>query len=96
MIKILPMGLRVYLILEPVGEKMAGSLYVPQTHSELCRLATVEAVGEEVTLYKPGDRVLVSYVAGRVISIVTKDFTPSNDIHRIVSEEEIMCKVTEE
>jgi co-chaperonin GroES (HSP10) len=91
-----PMGLRIYLMLDPVAEKRAGSLYVPDTHSELTRLATVQSIGNEVTLYNVGDRVIVSYTAGRVINPVTENFTPANDIHRICSEEEILCKVIED
>jgi len=94
--RIQPMGLKIYLTLDPVHEKKAGSLYVPDMHSELTRTATVQAVGNEVTLYAVGERVLVSYLVGRAINPVTESFTPANDIHRICSEEEILAKIWEE
>ena len=93
--RIVPMGVRIYLILDPVAEKMVGSIHIPATHSELTRTGTVQAVGGGVTMYEPGDRVLVTYNVGRAINPVTEDFTPANDIHRIVVEEEILAKIEE-
>ncbi len=94
--KIQPMGRRIYLLLDPVAEKKVGELYVPDTHSELTRTAIVVAIGDQVKNYGVGDMVMVAYTAGRTISPVTEDFTPANDIHRIVSEEEILCKLLDD
>jgi len=100
--KIVPMGIRLYLVLDAVAEKRVGAslegdkkLWVPDTHSELTRTGTVQAVGDGVTMYKPGDRVLVTYNVGRAINPVTDTFTPANDIHRICTEEEILAKIEE-
>jgi len=93
--RIIPMGTRLYVTLDPVAEKMVGSLHIPALHSELTRIGTVQAIGGDVTQYAVGDKVLVTYNVGRAISTVVDGFTPANDIHRIVCEEEILAKIEE-
>lgn len=93
--RIIPMGTRLYIVLDPVAEKKVGSIHIPDMHSELTRTGVVAAVGNEVEHYKVGDRILVTYNVGRVISPVTDGFAPVNEIHRIVVEEEILAKIEE-
>ena len=94
--RLVPKGPRMYVILEPVKEKVIGGIYVPDLHSELTRIAVVQAIGEDVTRYKVGDRVIMSYNAGRVINPVVDGFTPTNDTHRIITEEEVLAQVVED
>ena len=93
--RIVPTGIRLYLVLDPVHEKTVGKIVLPDKHSELTRTGRIEAVGDGVTLYKVGDRVLVTYNVGRAINPVTDGFTPANDIHRICTEEEILARIEE-
>ena len=88
-------GRRIYAVLNPVGEKQVGSIVIPGMHSELTRLATIKAVGEKVENFKVGDQVLISYHSGVVIQPVEDGFTPSNDIFRILTEDEILAKIVE-
>uniref|UniRef100_A0A6M3KX89 Putative chaperonin n=1 Tax=viral metagenome TaxID=1070528 RepID=A0A6M3KX89_9ZZZZ len=92
---IIPMGARVYLRLDAVEEKMIGRLYVPDKSSQPIRVGTVQAVGSDVTLFKPGDKVLVSYMAGLIINPLIDGFSPEDDTHRVMTEGEIPVKLGE-
>jgi len=89
-----PLGDRVLLQLDPVEEKKIQSIILPGRHSEPVRLATVMAVGPEVTKFIEGDRVLISYMAGLVIdNPELNDSSSLWDTRRIVCEGEIPAKV---
>ena len=88
-----PKGNRMYILLDEFQEQV-GQIYMPQKHSEQDRFATVIACGDEVTMYEEGDRILVSYYAGNRIHLIKYNIT--DDRHRIISEEEVKAKVTEE
>jgi len=92
--KIQPLGDRVLLQLDPVEEKKIQSIIIPGRHSEPVRLATVMAVGPEVTNFEVGNRVLISYMAGLVIdNPELNDSKALWDTVRIVCQGEIPAKV---
>jgi co-chaperonin GroES (HSP10) len=88
-------GKRLYVILNPVHEKQVGSIIVPDKHSELTRIATVQCVGDKVEKFKVGDQILLSYHSGVVIAPVEDGFSPSNEIFRIITEDEILAKIVD-
>ena len=89
-----PLGDRVLLQLDPVEEKKIKSIILPGKHSEPIRLATVMAVGPQVTNFLVGERVLISYMAGLVIdNPELNDQDSLWDTRRIVTEGEIPAKV---
>jgi len=91
--KIIPHGNRVYLFADKHKEQ-TGTIFLPERHSERSRVATVMGVGNEVTKWKKGDRVLISWYVGVIIAIIGMDFEA--DRHRMVTEDEILGKVEEE
>ena len=90
--KILPQGTRVYILLD-AHKSQAGSIILPEKHSERSRIATVMGVGGDVTRYKVGDRGLVSWYVGVIMNIPGMDMR--EDHHRMCSEDEILAKVEE-
>jgi len=93
--KFVPKSNKVVLLLDCVEEKMVGRIYLPGKHSENCRLAKILAVGPEVTDYKPGERVLINFFAGKVLDIFLVE-KKGDDTLRVVTDEEILVGVTGE
>ena len=87
--KIYPKGNRVYILLEKVEEKMVGSIYVQDKHSEKTRIGKVIATGEDANDYKVDDKVLVQYYAGVVIDLFGEGM--DDDTHRIVNASNILA-----
>ena len=96
-IKIIPVGERVLLELDPVEERKVGGglLYAADKHSENVRLGTIIAVGDEVKRWEPGHRVIVSYHVGAVIDTPLIP-TKSADSLRICNAGEIWGFVKED
>jgi len=93
---------RIFVILEPMvttsvstnkfGERVEIAL--PENHHERSRVGLIKQVGDGVTKYFPGDRVLLSVYAGVRIHLIgrTIDGEPiDEDRHRIIRQEEILC-----
>lgn len=91
-LKLSPWGDRLYIVVDEPVEKI-GELFVPQKHSERSRTATVAAIGDGVTHFKVGDKVLISYYTGIFIHLPDLAFRGKEDLHRIVREDEILAKL---
>ena len=92
--KIIPTGKRLYVEFDPVEEKLLKSgLYAPRDHSELTRLGTVLAVGPDVDQYAVGDRFMTFFMSGTTIYFPEEAHL--SETHRIVSQENILCKIEE-
>ena len=63
-----------------------GLVVLPEKHKEQTRVGTVIAVGDMVTRYEPGDRILMSYYTGTVLHLMQLDMR--DERHRMMSEEE--------
>jgi len=87
---------RIYVILDPVAEMKIGLIHLPDKHREPSRIGTVKAIGEEVTEFNPGDRVVVSFFSGVVVERpeITKP-GDSEDVHRVFTKDEIYAKIVE-
>ena len=94
---------RCFVILEPMvttkevknkfGEKI-GEIELPENHHERSRIGIIQQVGEEVTDYKPGDKVLLSVYAGTRIHLIGRQIDGKDideDCFRIIRAEEILC-----
>lgn len=95
-LKIIPTGKRLYVEFDPVEEKVLESgIVVPRDHSELTRLGTILAVGERVEedVFQVGNRVMMPYIAG--YNIYFPDTGIISETLRIVSQENILCKIEE-
>ena len=85
-----------YIELDAVEEKkLESGIFVPRMHSELTRLGTIRAVGKEVdtSVFNVGDRVMLPYISG--YNIYFPDKAHLSETQRIVSQENILCKVEE-
>lgn len=90
--QIQPLGVRLLVLLEPVGERKTDSgIILPDTHSELSRFGKVLAVGDKVTRFKKDDTVMIGYGVGVVVS--HPDIESKAETLRMMNESEIMAKV---
>lgn len=99
---------RLFVVLDEVGEKKVGSLYVPDDHAERSRIGTVMDVGPGLKewngtitpmVYKIGDRVLVSWYTGTRVHLDGAELYGKpvvEDSFRIMRECEILGKVLED
>ena len=94
--KFIPKDQKLIVLLDRVEEKKVGGIYLPDMHSENSRLARVLAIGPEVTSYKPGERVLINFFAGKVLDVVTVStlIKKQDDTLRVVTEAEVLVGVT--
>lgn len=84
-----PFGSRVFVELEPVGErKTAGGVYIPDKHAEPSRFGKVLAVGPAVKTVSVGDKIMLSYYTGTGIDYLGSGF--HYDTHRFIEESEIL------
>jgi co-chaperonin GroES (HSP10) len=89
-VKLKPLGKKIYIILDPVEEtKTEGGIIVPDKNVQLVRLATVVAIGDEVTKVAVGDKVLVGFHVGTVLENPILFESSAKDTHRVVTESEI-------
>ena len=91
MYQVKPLGTRVLVELEPVDERKVESLYLPAKHSDRTRVGTVLDVGDKVTKFKIGDRILLHYMVGVFVYLFENKWL--KDTHRIVEEEEIPARL---
>ena len=94
---------RCFVILEPmvnstkVYDKIAGKeieILMPANHHERSRVGVVQQVGDAVTRYKPGDKVLLSTYAGVRIHLIGRQIYGKDideDCYRIIRAEEIIA-----
>ena len=93
---------RIFVILEPMvtTTTVAGpggttiEISLPENHHERSRVGLVKQVGDAVTSYAPGDKVLLSVYAGVRIHIIGREIDGEpidEDRHRIIRQEEILC-----
>jgi co-chaperonin GroES (HSP10) len=93
-IKLVPVSGKVIVRLDSVEEKKYGSLIVSGYHSEPTRFGTIVAVGDDVKLFHPGQRVFMGYHVGNVVEHM--DLGQFGDTLRIVGEGEIWGYVEED
>jgi co-chaperonin GroES (HSP10) len=89
-------GRRVLLLLDAIAERKIGSIILAEKHSERSRTATVVAVGNDVTEYRAGDRVLLSWYTGVHLHLIGEELfgvPVDEDRHRIVRDEEILGRL---
>jgi co-chaperonin GroES (HSP10) len=94
---------RIFVILEEmvtsktVYDKVAGKeikIELPEQHHERSRVGIVQQVGDAVTRYKPGDKVLLSTYAGVRIHLIGRQIDGKDideDCYRIIRQEEIIA-----
>ena len=98
---------RIFVILEPMvksttitnkfGEQIEIDL--PENHHERSRVGVIQQVGEAVTKYAPGDKVLLSTYAGVRIHLIGRllyGIPIDEDCHRIIRQEEILCQLLDD
>lgn len=84
---------RIYVVLEEMVTTVRG-IAVPDNHSERSRIGLVKQVGDKVTKYVPGDRLLLSTYAGVRVHLVGQEIDGEpidEDRHRIIREEEALA-----
>ncbi len=89
-------GDRILVLCDPVEEKKVGLVYIADKHSERTRLATVVSVGDTVSKYKDGDRILLSWYTGVHVHLIGEKLwgvDANEDRHRLVMESEILGKI---
>lgn len=91
-LKLSPWGDRLYIILDDPKESV-GLIQLPEKHSERSRIATVISIGEGVTHFKVGDKVLISYYTGIFVHLPDLAYRSKEDLHRIVREDEILARI---
>jgi len=94
--KIIPYGTRLYVLVDDVAEKTYGNIILPEVHGELTRIATVIKVGDKVTYFKPGDRVLLMFFTGIDINLFIPGEGMLSDLHRIITEQNVLAKIKED
>ena len=95
---------RIYVVLEPMittrtitnkrGETV--EIAIPENHHERSRIGLVKQVGDLVTKYVPGDRVLLSVYAGVRIHLIDREIDGEpidEDRNRIIRQEEIIATI---
>lgn len=93
---------RIFVILEPMvktktitnklGETIEMAL--PENHHERSRVGVIQQVGDSVTKYFPGDKVLLSTYAGVRIHLIGRQIDGQDideDCYRIIRQEEIIA-----
>lgn len=97
-------GDRMFCILEPmvksttITNKFGESieLDLPENHHERSRVGVVQKVGDEVTKFVPGDKVLLSTYAGVRIHLIGRDIDGmpiDEDCFRIIRQEEVIAQL---
>lgn len=95
---------RLFIILEPmvthktiVGKDGRESrIELPENHHERSRIGVVQQVGNKVTRYVPGDKVLISTYGGVRIHLIGRQIDGQDideDCYRIIREEEVVCQL---
>ena len=69
---------------------------LPENHHERSRVGVVQQVGDAVTKYVPGDKVLLSTYAGVRIHLIGRQIDGKDideDLFRIIRQEEIIAQL---
>lgn len=102
-----PIGTKLLVKLDSVGEKKVGRVFVPDKHSELSRVATIMAMGESVNWHNPqeigkpqidfeiGMRVLIHFTAGTCIDSMG-DTMAVDDTARLIEKWEVLAIIKPE
>jgi len=98
---------RIFVILEPMvttkkvtnkfGEDV--EIELPENHHERSRIGVIQQVGEDVTDYKVGDKVLLSVYAGVRIHLIGREIDGKpidEDCYRIIRAEEIIATLLDD
>jgi co-chaperonin GroES (HSP10) len=89
-------GHRILILCDAVSERKIGSIILADQHSERSRTATVVTVGDKVTNYAAGDKVLLSWYTGVHLHLIGEELFGSvvdEDRHRLVMEDELLGKL---
>lgn len=81
-------GDRIYVELETLPEKSKGGVFLPQNQASASRKGVVKQIGPAVTLYKPGDRIVVSAYTGVGLYLLEEEMTDAT--HSVYREGEIV------
>jgi co-chaperonin GroES (HSP10) len=95
---------RIYVVLTPMVTSTemtlengrTVSIAIPEQHHERSRIGIVKQVGDGVTKYFPGDKVLLSVYAGVRIHLIGRNIDGEpidEDRHRIIRQEEIVATI---
>jgi len=87
MINVIPFGDRMLVEFLP-KEKVIGNLIIPDTSGQRSWLAKVMACGEQVTRYKAGDVIVLSFYTGIVINLYENHWLTT--AVRMVTQEEVL------
>jgi co-chaperonin GroES (HSP10) len=89
------MGERIFLVFDQMVDRV-GRVIMPDKHSERTRTAEIRAIGDKVTFYKPGDKVLLSWYTGIRLHLEGQEINGEpvdEDRFRVVKQEEILAKI---
>lgn len=70
-----------------------GAIIIPENARQRVRVFEVADIGEDVTLFKPGDMVLISFYTGIYIDLI-HNVEPEN--LRIITQDEVIARIVEE
>lgn len=95
---------RCFVILEPMVKTKAVAgpggttveIALPEDHHERSRVGVIQQVGNSVTNYSPGDKVLLSVYAGVRIHLIGRQIDGKDideDCYRVIRQEEIVAKL---
>jgi len=87
-----PAPTRCYVILDQFQESVGGVL-MPELHSEQSRIGTVIAVGDGVTYYQPGDRIITQFHLGVKLHLLS--YYVTDEKFRVLHEDEILGTIYE-
>lgn len=90
--KVQPVGECLLVKLEPVqAKKTKFGIDLPDKHAELTRIGIIEAIGEKVTKFEVGDKIMLRYITGDPIILYELGWI--DDTHRILTESEVPAKI---
>jgi co-chaperonin GroES (HSP10) len=95
---------RIFVILEPmvktktITDKSGNTIEIslPENHHERSRVGVIQQVGDSVTKYMVGDKVLLSTYAGVRIHLIGRQIDGMDideDCFRVIRAEEIIAKL---
>ena len=87
-----PAPMRCYVILDQFQESVGGVL-MPDLHSEQSRIGTIVSVGDGVTYYKPGDRIITQFHLGVKLHLLS--YYVTDEKFRVLHEDEILGTIME-
>ena len=89
--RIIPIDSRLLIKLSE-KDRYQGTLVIPETARQRIRVFEVLDIGDKVTKFKIGDKIVISFYTGIFIDLIS---TVDPENLRIVDEEEVLAKVEE-